>query len=70
MSASGPATRARPEHLLDFPRIGEKLHAYEPREVRHIIAGNYELRYEIVNATIVVLRIWHCRENRSFETEE
>ena len=74
--ASGAAARVvqqlarAPEHLPDFPRIGEKLHAYEPREVRRIIVGNYELRYEIANATIVVLRLWHCRESRSFETEE
>jgi len=30
-------TRA-PDRLLDFPRIGEKLEAHEPREVRRIIA--------------------------------
>jgi plasmid stabilization system protein ParE len=35
-----------PDRLLDYPRIGEKLEAYEPREVRRIFAGNYELRYE------------------------
>ena len=59
-----------PNRLFDHPRIGEKLEAYEPREVRRIIVGNYELRYEIANATIFILRLWHCRENRSFESEE
>lgn len=59
-----------PEKLLDFPRIGEKLEAYEPREVRRILVGNYELRYEIANATIFILRLWHCRENRSFELDQ
>lgn len=59
-----------PVRLLDYPRIGEKLEAYRPREVRRIIVGNYELRYEIANATIFVLRLWHCRENRSVESEE
>ncbi len=49
---------------------GEKLEAYEPREVRRIIVGNYELRYEIADATIFILRLWHCRENRSFESED
>lgn len=58
-----------PNRLLDYPRIGEKLSAYEPREVRRIIVGDYELRYEIADATIFVLRLWHCRENRSFEPE-
>lgn len=59
-----------PERLLDYPRIGEKLEAYVPREVRRIIVGNYEMRYEIAAGTIFILRLWHCRENRSFESEE
>jgi len=33
-----PLTRV-PKRLLDHPRIGEKLVAYEPREVRRIIVG-------------------------------
>lgn len=59
-----------PDRLLDYPRIGEKLAAYEPREVRRIIVGNYELRYEIADATIFILRLWHCREERSFESDD
>lgn len=59
-----------PNRLLDHPRIGEKLETFEPREVRRIIVGNYELRYEIAAGTIFILRLWHCRENRSFESEE
>ncbi len=59
-----------PDGLLDYPRIGEKLEAYEPREVRRIIVGNYDLRYEIAGATIFILRLWHCREHRSFESHE
>lgn len=59
-----------PNRLLDYPRIGEKLEAYEPREVRRIIVGDYELRYEIAAATIFILRLWHHRENRSFESED
>ena len=59
-----------PDRLLDYPRIGEKLDAYAPREVRRIIVGNYELRYEIADATIFILRLWHCRENRSVEADD
>lgn len=59
-----------PDQLLDYPRIGEKLEAYGPREVRRIFVGNYELRYEIANATIFILRLWHCRENRSLESDD
>ena len=58
-----------PDKLLDFPRLGEKLEAFEPREVRRIIVGNYELRYEIERGKIFILRLWHCRENRSFESD-
>lgn len=55
-----------PDKLVDFPRLGERLEAYEPREVRRIMVGDYEVRYEIANGTIFILRLWHCRENRSF----
>ena len=54
-----------PDRLHDFPRIGERLDAYAPREVRRIIVGNYELRYEIADAGIFILRLWHSRENRT-----
>jgi plasmid stabilization system protein ParE len=59
-----------PDRLFDYPRIGEKLEAYEPREIRRIIVGNYELRYEIAVGTIFILRLWHCRENRNYGSEE
>lgn len=58
-----------PTRLLDHPRIGEKLDAFAPREVRRIIVGQYELRYEIAGAAIVILRLWHCREFRSQDSE-
>lgn len=53
-----------PDRLVDYPRIGEKLETYEPREARRIIIGHYEMRYEITDATIFILRVWHSRENR------
>jgi plasmid stabilization system protein ParE len=53
-----------PDRLVDFPRIGEKLDAYAPREVRRIVVGSYELRYEIADAVIFILRLWHSREDR------
>ncbi len=59
-----------PNRLLDYPRIGEKLAAYEPREVRRILFGNHELRYEIAAATVFGLRLWHCRESRGSEPDE
>ena len=58
-----------PARLVDYPRIGEKLDAYEPREVRRIIVGRYEVRYELAGDLIIVLRLRHQRENRSFDED-
>ncbi|HEX7577956.1 MAG TPA: type II toxin-antitoxin system RelE/ParE family toxin, partial [Verrucomicrobiae bacterium] len=55
---------AAPIRLLEHPRIGEKLEEFEPREVRRILVGHYEMRYEIRESTIYVLRLWHTREHR------
>ena len=53
-----------PAKLIEHPRIGEKLDEFNPREVRRIIVGHYELRYEIQASVIYVLRLWHTKENR------
>ncbi len=53
-----------PTTLLTTPRIGEQLFEFEPREIRRIIVGKYEVRYEIQESTIYVLRLWHTREHR------
>jgi len=50
--------------LLDQPRIGEKLEQYEPREVRRVLVGRYEMRYEVQASSIFTLRVWHTREDR------
>lgn len=50
--------------LQDNPRLGEQLLQFEPRDVRHIHIGRYELRYEIHESVIIILRLWHTRENR------
>lgn len=55
---------AAPARILEQPRIGEKLEEFEPREVRRILVGHYEMRYEIHEATLYVLRLWHTREDR------
>ena len=53
-----------PRRLLAQPRIGERLDEFDPREVRRILVGHYEIRYEIQGSTIYVLRLWHTREDR------
>lgn len=58
------ALTSTPTTLLTNPRIGEKLEEFEPREIRRILVGKYELRYEIQESTIYLLRLWHTREDR------
>jgi plasmid stabilization system protein ParE len=53
-----------PVILLTNPHIGEQLFEFEPREVRRLLVGHYEIRYEIQDATIYMLRLWHTKENR------
>lgn len=53
-----------PVKLLANPHIGKKLEEFEPREVRRILVGHYEMRYEIQASVIYVLRLWHTREDR------
>jgi plasmid stabilization system protein ParE len=55
---------AIPITLQSNPRIGERLEEFEPRDVRRIQIGHYEMRYEIVDSTLYVLRLWHTREDR------
>lgn len=58
------ALTAASSSLLVNPRIGERLDEFEPREVRRILVGHYEMRYEIQESTIYMLRLWHTREDR------
>jgi plasmid stabilization system protein ParE len=54
-----------PARLTQNPRIGERLAQFEPREVRRVLVGDYEVRYEIGESRIFVLRLWHSREDRN-----
>jgi plasmid stabilization system protein ParE len=63
-SSAVQALTAAPNALLSNPRIGESLEEFLPREVRRILVGHYEIRYEIQDAFIYVLRLWHTREDR------
>ncbi|PAV10896.1 plasmid stabilization protein [Arsenophonus sp. ENCA] len=53
-----------PLMLLNNPRIGEQLFQFEPQEVRRIFVKDYEIRYEIKNSIICILRLWHSRQDR------
>lgn len=67
MAAAARAVRglvAAPALLLEHPRIGERLEEFAPREVRRLLVGRYEMRYAVQGETIIILRIWHGREDR------
>ena len=53
-----------PAILLTKPRIGEPLLEFEPREIRRLLVGRYEMRYALQASTSYVLRLWHTREER------
>lgn len=53
-----------PTALLSNPRIGERVDEFEPRNVRRLLVGHYEMRYEIQGSTLYILRLWHVREHR------
>jgi plasmid stabilization system protein ParE len=55
---------AAPNTLLSSPFMGKPLEEFAPRQVRRLIVGQYELRYEIVDDAIYILRLWHTREDR------
>ena len=57
--------RAAPARLLRHnPRLGARVEDFAPREVRRLFVGDYELRYEIQGEVIIVVRLWHTREDR------
>lgn len=53
-----------PTSLLANPRLGERQDEFQPRNVRRILMGHYEMRYEIAGNTLYILRLWHTREDR------
>ena len=37
---------------------------FDPRDVRKVLVGDYEIRYEVTDIDVFVLRIFHTREDR------
>ena len=46
------------------PRLGAQLTEFSPREVRKLLVADYEIRYELTDADVIILRIFHAREDR------
>jgi hypothetical protein len=40
------------------------LGAFSPREVRRMFVDDYELRYEIQRSVVIILALWHTKEDR------
>ena len=55
---------AAPDTLLEQPHLGLALPEFAPRNVRRLIVGDYELRYEVAEKALWILRLWHTREDR------
>ena len=47
-----------------FPQAGRSCIQYNPRDVRDLVVGDYQLRYEVAGKAIRVVRVWHCKEER------
>ncbi len=52
------------KRLHEHPHMGEQLEEFKPREVRRLIVGHYEMRYEIQEQGVFILNIWHAKEDR------
>ena len=46
------------------PRLGQRLRQFSGREVRRLLIGDYEIRYELAGRDVFLLRIFHTREDR------
>ena len=46
------------------PRLGVRLSEFDPREVRKVLVADYEIRYEVSDIDVFILRIFHTREDR------
>ena len=55
---------ASAKRIPRHPRLGARLPGFGRREVRRLLVGAYELRYELVGSNIFVLRVFHTREDR------
>jgi plasmid stabilization system protein ParE len=57
------------ERLLRNPRLGRRVTVapdqMAPEEIRDWVVGEYVVRYLIADQRIVVLRVWHGKEQRA-----
>ena len=46
------------------PRLGTRMPEFARREVRKLLVADYEIRYELTDTDVFILRIFHMREDR------
>lgn len=72
IAAHNPAAAQRYAHLLingihrleTQPLLGHPVeYAPEPESIRDLIVGDYLVRYAVFTNQIIILRVWHQREN-------
>jgi plasmid stabilization system protein ParE len=53
--------------LADFPEIGKPMNDGTGRRELFLSfgTGNYVLRYKVAQEIVVIMRVWHSRENRN-----
>ena len=55
---------SRAERIPEQPRLGERLPRFAEREVRRVLVEKYEIRYELGDTDVTLLRVFHTREDR------
>ena len=51
--------------LKAYPRLGHPVsRAPDPQSVRDLVLGSYVVRYVVFDTHILVLRVWHHKEQR------
>lgn len=50
--------------IATHPRLGKRLREFDSREVRSLIVAHYEIRYQLQQDEIFILRVWHVPEDR------
>jgi len=55
---------ASAKRIPAHPRLGMQMPEFTPREVRKVLVADYEIRYELTDTEVFILRIFHAREDR------
>jgi len=53
------------DRLTTFPNLGRAVdQAPDPERIRDLILGDYVVRYLLLDSAVLILRVWHQREDR------